>query len=332
MAPDSARPPLFVWNWLPAVAALVAGIPAIVVTALVDVGAGAALAVGMIPALVVGVPHARRSRLVIVAAGLVLGVPIILGSAVAPFPVLAVTVMAVLPVLAVWSAPALRRPRLSMLLTIMAPPLIGVGLSSDGVAVGLRITGLFLLGGLAAFVVAVVIPERLVPDGPGGGPGPRVPGMQYGLLVGVVGAITAGIGFASGFDHVGWACAAALLVMRPDPDLQLWRTAGRFVSVVTGGAAAVVLVDHAPAWSLAIVVGVVLAAAAATRGSRWYILPTFTTFLVILMLGAATTGTAPGRFGERVGETLLGLAVAAVVGVGVPLLRRRLHPDSTDVE
>ena len=63
MAPDSARPPLFVWNWLPAVAALVAGIPAIVVTALVDVGAGAALAVGMIPALVVGVPHARRSRL-----------------------------------------------------------------------------------------------------------------------------------------------------------------------------------------------------------------------------------------------------------------------------
>ncbi|WP_246007793.1 hypothetical protein [Gordonia oryzae] len=55
MAPGSARPPLFVRNWLPALPALVARIPAIVVTARVGVGAGAAPAVGVIPELAVGV-------------------------------------------------------------------------------------------------------------------------------------------------------------------------------------------------------------------------------------------------------------------------------------
>ncbi|MGC5247374.1 FUSC family protein [Gordonia sp. DT219] len=318
MTTDAPAQPILAWHWVPAVAALIAAVPAVVVTAVVDVGAGAALAIGLIPALIAGIPRSRRARLIIPGTALIVGLPIIIGSAVSPFPVVAVAVMAVLPLLAVWSALAWAGPRVSAVLIGIAPPLTGVGLSSAGIESGLRITGLFLLGAAAAFTVAIVIPGRLLPADAAGRLGGRSPGLNYGLRVGAVGALTAGIGYAFDFDHVGWACAAALLVMRPDPDMQLWRTAGRFVSVVTGGALAVILVQYAPAWVVAVMVGIALATAAGTRGSRWYVLPTFTTFLVILMLGATTAGTAPGRLGERVGETVLGLVVAAVIGLGVP--------------
>ncbi len=54
-----------------------------------------------------------------------------------------------------------------------------------------------------------------------------------------MGAITAAIGFLLDLDHVGWACAAALLVMRPAAELQRLRSAGRVLAVLAGTLAAI---------------------------------------------------------------------------------------------
>ena len=66
-----------------------------------------------------------------------------------------------------------------------------------------------------------------------------------------------------------------------------------------------------------------LAAMAATRGSRWYVTSAFTTFLVFLLLLQAEPAAAAARFGERLGETVLGVAIAYAFGVALPTLRRR---------
>jgi len=77
------------------------------------------------------------------------------------------------------------------------------------------------------------------------------PTLGYGLRFGAAGASAAAIGFALGLEHVGWATAACLLVMRPAAEMQRLRSVGR------------------------------IAAAAATRAGRWYVTPAFTTFLVL---------------------------------------------------
>lgn len=49
----------------------------------------------------------------------------------------------------------------------------------------------------------------------------------------------------------------------------------------------------------------------------------FTTFLVFLLLLYATPEDAGARFDERLGETLLGVGIAYLFGVGVPTIHRR---------
>ena len=68
---------------------------------------------------------------------------------------------------------------------------------------------------------------------------------------------------------------------------------------------------------------------AATRPSRWYVTPTFTTFIAISLLLYANPADAQSRFNERVGETLLGVALAYVFGLLVPWLATRLRPEAT---
>ncbi|MGV9793310.1 FUSC family protein [Gordonia sp. NPDC003422] len=323
--------PLVAWKWLPAAVAAVAVIPATAVAATGDIQKGAALAVGIIPAVAVGVARERKRRVVILIAGIILGLPILVGATVSPWPVVAVTTIFLLPILATWLAGHTNRPRLAMLLVVLAPPLVGVGFSEDGFSAGLTLTALFVAGSIATFVVAIVIPPTWIDEAAAGPAEPvSTPGLGYGLLVGVVGAITAGVGFALDFDHVGWACAAALLVMRPDADLQKWRTAGRFVSVTVGACVAAVMIElGAQVWLFTAAIALAIIAAAGTRGSRWYILPAFTTFLVITML-SYSTDTAGSRVAERIGETLFGLAVAAVVGLGIPAITRRVRHRPAD--
>jgi hypothetical protein len=102
------------------------------------------------------------------------------------------------------------------------------------------------------------------------------------------------------FEHVGWPTAAALLVMRPAGKTLELRALGRAASVCAGAAATIGFLALHPSH----------ARQTATVGSRWYITPAFTTSLVFLLLLLADPTQAGERFGERMGETLLGVAVA----------------------
>jgi hypothetical protein len=77
---------------------------------------------------------------------------------------------------------------------------------------------------------------------------------------------------------------------------------------------------------VAVAAVVAIASVGATRQSRWYIGPLFTTFLVLTLLlySEATTATEQWRFNERVGETILGVGFAYLFGLALPeLLARR---------
>jgi uncharacterized membrane protein YccC len=76
---------------------------------------------------------------------------------------------------------------------------------------------------------------------------------------------------------------------------------------------------------LALSVAAVLACAAATHASRWYVSPLFTTFLVILLLLLSdySAATAHWRFAERFGWTVVGAALSYLFGLLLPRLLDR---------
>ena len=112
--------------------------------------------------------------------------------------------------------------------------------------------------------------------------------------------------------------------MRPAAEMQRLRSVGRLIAVAVGALAAIGLVRLDPGaeiYSLASIVAI--AGAGATHRSRWYITPAFTTFLVFLLLLYSRPQDAASRFDERLLETLLGVAIAYVFGLGIPALVRR---------
>jgi uncharacterized membrane protein YccC len=190
---------------------------------------------------------------------------------------------------------------------------------------------LMAAGSAYACLVSLAWPARPAPEQRApASVGPRAM-LHYGVLLGLVGATAAAIGFLLHLDHVGWACGAALMVMRPDPGLLRLRGLDRVWSVLAGATLGGALVLAGPPNAvLAAAVVVALAALAATKGSHRYVTPMFTTFLVFLLLLADNPQETAGRFLERAGETLLGVALAVVFGLAVPALlaRRRLtDPD-----
>lgn len=131
-------------------------------------------------------------------------------------------------------------------------------------------------------------------------------------------------------EHVGWACAAALLVMRPAAEMQRLRSVGRIIAVAIGALAAIGLVRLSPAaWVYSVAAIAALAACGATHRSRWYVTPAFTTFLVFLLLLYSRPQDAASRFDERLLETVLGVGIAYVFGLALPVLaqRQRLGED-----
>jgi len=169
-------------------------------------------------------------------------------------------------------------------------------------------------------------PEQPAPARPAAGVEPAAPTLGYGVRLGAAGATAAAIGFILNLDHVGWACAAALLVMRPAADMQRLRSVGRIVAVFVGALAGVLLVRASPpaaVYSVATIV--VLAGAGGTGQSRWYVTPAFSTFLVFLLLLYSDPQTATSRFDQRVLETLLGVGLAYLFGLGLPALSRKLR-------
>ena len=313
--PTGVRP--IAWRWSDALYGLVCAVPAALV-ALDDVPRGLAFAFGVLPGVIVGVGPRRRRRASVVVVGTLMGASILIGSLLAEVPWLAV---ASLPVLCVGAALLARRHRrVGMLALTLALPLVGVGLSYTDRSTTAGLALLLALGSCFAFLVALAWPEQ-----PESAPAPPVDApatdlLPYGLRLGVAAAIAAAIGFAADWDHVGWAAAACMLVMRPAPDLVTTRAVGRILSVVVGAVAAVALAELTEDGGVyAIAIVVVLVGASATRTSRWYVTSAFTTFVALSLLAYGTTGAeAAGRFNERVAETILGVALAFVFGTLLP--------------
>ncbi len=314
----AANPPALVWRWPAALLGLLAGLPAATVVLLGDPAHGFAFAAGVLPGAAIGVPGPRRARVVIAVLGTVLGACIVLGSLLAQWPPAAVAGIVALAVGAAYLAARLRFGRILLTLCV---PLVAIGFSFDGVSSGLALGALMALGSVYVWLVSLAWPVRPAAQTPP--PAPIDSGsLDYGIRLGLAGGFAAAIGFALHLGHVGWACAACLLVMRPAPDMVRSRGRDRVLDIVAGSMAATAAVLYLPTPLLAITVLVVLIAMAATRGSRLYVTPAFTTCIVFLLLLYGSPQDAEYRFLERLLETLLGVVLALLFGVAVPWLRR----------
>jgi uncharacterized membrane protein YccC len=314
------------WRWSYALRGLVTAAPA-AVAALGDLELGAALTVGLLPVCPLPLPPTRAGRVGLGGYGVLAAASILLGGVLAQWPPLAVAGL-VLAGGALGHAVARYRRPVMMLGLLLCMPLYAVGLSYSGLEAVRGVAADILLGSAWAVAVAVVWPQGLGEaehEAPKPGP-PAVDMVVYGWAAGVAGATCATIGFAADLEHVGWAPAAALLVMRPNPPVQRLRSADRLADVAVGALLAILLVlAGPPAWVYAIAILLVGVAATATSGSRWYVLPTFTTFLVFVLLLAQHPADAEIRFWERLIETGLGVGVAALTSfVLVPALAGRL--------
>ncbi|WP_345384119.1 FUSC family protein [Pseudonocardia yuanmonensis] len=313
---DRRAPAWVVWHWSAALRGALLALPACLVLPQ-DADAGVAVALGVIPAAALPLVPRRRGRLLVVAIGSLMGVSVLIGGLIAVSPWLAVPALTACAFGA--SLLATRRPKARILL-LLAVPLIGVGLSYPGPAAAAPLAVLFVAGSVYGWLVSLFWPETA----PRRRVDPPPPNLAYGLWLALAAGVCAALGFALHLDHVGWPTAAALLVMRPGQAQLELRAIGRPVSVMVGALAAVALVSgHAPPWLLTVATAVALVAATATVGSRWYVMPAFTTFLVFLLLLGSDPSSAAGRFWERLGETVLGVAVAVVFGVVAPVLSER---------
>ena len=312
------------WNWQAAALGALYALPAGVVV-LSDRSRGLALAVGVLPAAIVGLMPSRRDRLAIPVLGTSIGVPMFIGGLLAEVPVLAVVAIAAL---GIGSALLAARVRLGQVAMTLSLPMVGVGLSYPNLGKAAGVAGLMVLGSLFACFVSMFWPEHAPASSSHAAPAPgsAEPTLGYGIRLGAAGATAAALGFLLDLEHVGWACAAALLVMRPGAEMQRLRSVGRVIAVAVGALAAIALVKAGPppgVYSAAAIVAV--AGAGGTHRSRWYVTPAFTTFLVFLLLLYSRPSDAASRFNERLLETLLGVGLAYLFGLALPALTRRVR-------
>jgi hypothetical protein len=316
-APDTARPGL-VWRWSDAALGVAYALPAAAAMAN-SVPRGLAFAIGVIPAAAFGVPARRNRRPILMVVGVLAGISIFVGAALHPAPWVAVPAVFAM---AVGAAELAQRRPIGQLVMVLALPLVGVGLSFDDLSSAAGLGLLMALGSAYACAITMLLPEKTPAVTPARGPSPSLLG--YGIRLGLAAAIAAAIGFALDLDHVGWACAAALLVMRPSTEMVQLRGLGRLASVFVGAAAATALAQVTTSTAVyAVVIIAVVAAAAATHTSRWYVTSAFSTFIALSLLVYATPADASSRFLERMSETLLGVALAYVFGLLVPTFSSR---------
>jgi len=317
-----------VWSWPDAVRGLVYAVPAAIATA-ADPAVGVPLALGVLPACLLPLPGPRRARVVIVVVGFLCGASLFVGGALAHLPTV-LTAFALVAVVVATALASAGRPG-GRLLLVLAAPLTAAGLSYDEWSTSASAALLLAAGAAYAWAVSLLWPARpAVTRAPAVLP-TRRDMLTYGLLLGSGAAVAYLVAAGAGVDHPGWAPAACLLVARPDAGLLWSRAVGRVVAVLLGALAAVgVVAAELPSPVLAVIAALVVGTAAATRGSRWYITSAFTTFVVFVMLLQANPEQASQKVGERVGETVIGVALAVLFGIGLPALssrarRRELH-------
>ena len=322
------------WSTSAALRGATYAVPAAVLL-LHDVPTGLGLALGTIPAAVLPLAPRRRKRYVAAVIGALAGAGMLTGALLAAAG--AWVAVPALFLIAVGSAQLAARRPFGLYVMSLCVPLVGAGLSYDDVGTAAALALAFVIGATYSWLVSLAWPETAVLEPPGP-PAPHGPAMNaamldYGIRLGLAGAVCAAIGFALDLDHIGWAVTAALIVMRPSPEVQRLRSIGRLGSVSIGALVAIAVVETTPtAGVLAAATVVALAAAAGTTGGRWYVTPVFSTFLVFLLLLYAHPDQASDRFWERINETLLGVGVACVCGLLVPMFRERRSRSGTAPE
>lgn len=277
-----------------------------------------ALSIGVLPAAAIGLPARRRARAAIPLVGVLTAVGLLLGSALALVPVVAVPAIGALSVLCCLAAARSRAGHAALILVL---PMVGIGLSFPLSPASGWLGLLVVAGSVYAWLVSLLWPERDTRPVPL----PAVPRgramIVYGFLLGTAAATAAAIGFATGLEHVGWATAAVLLVMRPVRGQVVARSFGRAGAVLAGALAAAGVAVLAPEGSGAgIAIMAAIACLCATHDSRWYVAPAFSTFLVLTLLMCTSEAPPAERFLERSLETLLGVGLALVFGALVPAL------------
>jgi hypothetical protein len=125
--------------------------------------------------------------------------------------------------------------------------MVGIGLSFGDPADAAGLGALMVAGSVYACAVSMLWPTKppaaqpAQTDNTESAAGSHQ-SLDYGIRLGLAAAIAAGTGFALHLEHVGWACAAVLLVMRPAPDMVRSRGVDRTLSVLVGASAACIVV------------------------------------------------------------------------------------------
>lgn len=306
------------WSWPDALRCGLCTLPAAAVVVLGDPSKGLAFAVGVLPAAVIGLAPQRRQRVRIAATGVLFGASVLLGSLLVQTNVTAVVGIFVV---ALGAALLATRTSIGLVAMFLCAPVTAIGLSYGDIVSALGLALIMIGGSVFAWLVFLAWPEQPAETAPAQTLLPLPTATQFGVCAGLAAAAATAIGLAIHTDHVGWAPAAALLVMRPAEEMQKIRMVGRLVSVVLGALAAVAFLRLSPSDAAVAAAAVAaLAGAAGTHRSRWYVTSLFTTFLVLTMLlySDATVANEQWRFAERVGETGIGVGLAYFFGLVVP--------------
>lgn len=208
--------PTIAWRWSWALLGAVCSLPAALVT-LGNPSYGLALAFGALPAAAVGVRGRRRERHVILVVGACIALRLVLGALLSGFWLAAVGGIFVLSLgAAILSAHA----RVGTLLMVLAVPMVGAGLSFNGdISIAGRLAVLLIAGSIYGWLVCSLWPEEKVTARARAELPLRAVMAEYGVRLGLAGAVCAGLGFALTLEHKGWATAACLLVMRPTAEM-----------------------------------------------------------------------------------------------------------------
>jgi hypothetical protein len=202
----SPAPPAITWRWSMALFGALCSIPAVLVTTQ-NPSQGIALAIGVLAPAAVGVSGTRRSRVVSLIVSAAIGLGLVLGSALSLSWWLAVGGIFALCVAA---AAASARVRFGSLLLMLAVPMVGAGLSFAGdVRAAAELAVLMVVGGAYGWLLSLIWPdppttsraETAVPE--------MAEMIEYGVRLGMAGALCTGLGFALALDHVarGGHCA-----------------------------------------------------------------------------------------------------------------------------
>jgi hypothetical protein len=310
------------WDWAEAGRGALCAVPAAVILVTVDVSLGMVFAIATLPVAMLGVPPQRRQRPRLGLVGLGFAASYALGSVLGLWEVAAVAALTVLAFAGVLFS--VRKPAARLLPALLLP---GFALGMNHPAPdGLAVAAVLLAGCAWATLITYGWPQPHTPaitaTPPTGAPDPAGAGRaarSYAILF----AAAAGIGLALGYlldlVHVAWAAAAAMFIMRPNPDLLASRAVGRTVATFAGVLAAGLLLRRGPTEiALAVITVAAIAAMVAVRTSRWYVTGAGSGLIVLLMSGVAGTQVFEVSFAERLLETALGAGLALSFGVAIP--------------